>query len=70
MDRDPHARPEAIFSEQEIRLFDLEKDPGERVDIAPTDAATVARLRAQLDESLGQVQLSSGEAEQLKALGY
>ncbi len=59
-------------------LFDLERDPGERQDLAASDPETAARLGAELRRMLAETELQAAEPielddaarEQLEALGY
>ncbi len=61
-----------------VRLFDLEKDPAERHDLADQEPAARDRLRLLLDRHLGRASLGGGqeaalseeEIEELRALGY
>lgn len=67
-----------------FELYDIERDPGERVDLAPRDDALVRELRAQLDADLGPPGPASEYApmvefpaafkkelaERLRSLGY
>ena len=61
-----------------VRLFDLEKDPSERHDLADQEPAARDRLRLLLDRHLERASLGAGqeavlseeEIEELRALGY
>lgn len=65
--------------QNEVRLYDLEKDPGEREDVAARypkivagHAAEIERLLAEYGKGKGasKTELSGSEMKQLKALGY
>lgn len=60
-----------------VRLYDLERDPGEHTDVSAAHPEIVASLRADLDRYLARARaaprresLSAEEADRLRALGY
>jgi arylsulfatase A-like enzyme len=63
-------------NEDEFRLFDLVRDPNERIDVAAANPDVVERLRAHLAEIIAsevprdERELSVDEIEKLRELGY
>ena len=75
-------RRKLIFApaDDRVRLFDLERDPGEREDVAARDAGTTTALSEELDARLAAAReralpperraMTEEEIQRLRALGY
>ena len=76
------SRRKLIFTpaDRGVQLFDLERDPGEREDVAARDSGAAAALSQELDARLAtareravppeQRAMTEEEIQRLRALGY
>jgi arylsulfatase A-like enzyme len=70
---------EMDLSTQQIRVYDLESDPGERADLSQSESAMTRRLEQRLqsileaarsDEAAEEIELDEETLEELRSLGY